>query len=103
MSELRTEILVTNYARRKSGWSAFGQGFDTPRLHPGKATRFEPPTRNNAESPQTWVRGDARPDCRQPTVRADAGTAVTPTVVMSILCTTLTTRLPVQSHVPMKS
>ena len=33
MSELRTEILVTNYARRKSGWSAFGQGFDTPRLH----------------------------------------------------------------------
>lgn len=33
MSELRTEILVTNYARRKSDWSAFGQGFDTPRLH----------------------------------------------------------------------
>jgi len=33
VSELRTEILVINYARRKSGWSAFGQGFDTPRLH----------------------------------------------------------------------
>ena len=33
MSELRTEILVTNYARRKSGWSAFGHGFDTRRLH----------------------------------------------------------------------
>ena len=33
MSELRTEILVINYARRKSGWSAFGHGFDTRRLH----------------------------------------------------------------------
>lgn len=33
MSELRTEILVTNYARRKSDWSAFGHGFDTHRLH----------------------------------------------------------------------
>ena len=32
MSELRTEILVTNYARRKSDWSAFGHGFDTHRL-----------------------------------------------------------------------
>lgn len=28
-----TEILITNYARRKSGWSAFGHGFDTRRLH----------------------------------------------------------------------
>jgi hypothetical protein len=33
VSELRTEFLVTNYARRKSGWSAFGHGFDTRRLH----------------------------------------------------------------------
>lgn len=33
MSELRTEILVTNYARRKLDWSAFGHGFDTHRLH----------------------------------------------------------------------
>lgn len=33
MSELRTEILFTNYARRKLDWSAFGHGFDTHRLH----------------------------------------------------------------------
>jgi len=33
VSELRTETLVTNYARRKSDWSTFGHGFDTRRLH----------------------------------------------------------------------
>jgi hypothetical protein len=41
VSELRTEILVTNYARRKSSWSAFGHGFDTRHLHHKKPTIFK--------------------------------------------------------------
>lgn len=28
-----SEILYANYTRRKSDLTAFGQGFDTPRLH----------------------------------------------------------------------